>query len=63
MVNDLNFFQAWWATAGASSGDKCVQHAVGPGEMKGDPCAEGLDPLGEPGKGTELDGNQKDTTT
>ena len=37
--------------------------ALGPGEMRGDPRAEGLEPLGEPGKRTKNYKIQKGTTT
>ena len=48
---------------GASVGGRCIQGAPGPREMKGDPCAEGLELLGELGKRIENDGIQKGTTT
>ena len=63
VVNDRDFAQMRWAIAGASGGGGCIQQAPKPGEMKGDPRAEGLEPLGEPGERTELDGIQKSMTT
>ena len=50
---------AWWKPGDckqyleASSGGRCVRHALGPGEMKGDLPAKGLEQIGELGKGTE----------
>ena len=38
---------------GASGGGRCIWCALGLGEMKGDPRAEGLEQQGEPGKRTE----------
>ena len=51
MENDLDFVQTWWAIVGAPGEGRRVQHAPRLEEMKGDLCAEGLDMLGEPGKG------------
>ena len=52
-----------WTTAGASGGGKCVGCAPRPREIKGDPRAKGIEPLGKLGKRTEKDGVQKGTTT
>ena len=63
MANGLDFIQERLATAGASDKGRCVRCATGPGEMKGGLRAEGLKPLGEPVKRTELDGIQKGMIT